>query len=574
MKKLFLFLLTLAAVAVASATPREINLKVVEISDVHGNIFPYDFITRQSEHGGFSRLSTYVNSLRKQLGDDKVILLNGGDLLQGQPSAYYYNVVDTLSPHLAATTSNYLRFDAFTIGNHDIETGHSVYDRWTRQCEFPVLGANVINTKTNRPYFTPYTIINRQGVKIAVIGLLTPEVPSWVPENLWSGMRFDDMVKSAEYWMNIVRDTEKPDIVIGLFHSGREDRNPSKYYSENASALVAQSVPGFDIVMMGHDHQRYVGNCTDPDGNSVLLIDPGNGAYAFAVADISITFDKGKVTSKSITGNIINAKDYIPDPNFTNAFSRQFDAVNTFVSEKVGRVDRTITTRDAYFGPSAFVDMIHQIQLDITHADISFTAPLAFDSTINEGDITVSDMFNIYRFENILYVMELSGKEIKNYLEYSYYLWTKQMSSPSDNLLWFKNEDPATHYFQNPPYNFDSAAGIIYTVDVTKPKGKKINILSMADGKDFDPTRIYRVAINSYRGNGGGRLLTEGAGIWRSMLKRRIVFSTTRDLRHYLMEYIKTKGTISPQPLNQWRFIPEDFVAPAIERNRADLFGK
>ena len=468
---------------------------------------------------------------------------------------------------------NYMRFDAVAVGNHDIEAGHDVYDRWTRQCNFPVLGANVINTKTGRPYFTPYTIIERQGLKIAVIGMVTPSIPSWVPESLWSGMKFDDIQRSAEYWVNLVRNTEKPDIVIGLFHSGLEDRYPSKYVTENASAAVAQSVAGFDLILMGHDHQRHCAYHSAPDGTKVLVMNPAANAFAVAEADLKINVEAGKVTAKEITGRIVDMADFVPDPNYSNHFADNVDTINQFVGKRLGVIDKTISTDDAYFGSSAFIDFIHTIQLEAANADISFAAPLSFDTSIREGEIFMSDLFSLYRYENRLYTMELSGKEIKDYLEYSYYLWTKTMSSPGDNLIWFKNEDPSTHFFQNSFYNFDSAAGIIYTVDVTRPKGEKVNIISMADGKRFDLTRIYRVAVNSYRGNGGGGHLTDGAGIWRSMLKRRVVKASERDIRYYIMKYIESRDTISPRPLDQWRFVPEDIVTPAIVRNRADLFG-
>ncbi|MBR5436541.1 MAG: bifunctional metallophosphatase/5'-nucleotidase [Muribaculaceae bacterium] len=574
LRKIILMAMAMTSV-VAFAVPTQLHIKVVETTDSHGNIFPYNFITRQAGKGGLSRVSTYVNSLRAQSGDDCVILLDGGDNLQGQPSAYYYNAIDTVSEHLLASAMNYMRYDAAVIGNHDIEAGHSVYDRLSRQFSFPLLGANVIRTKTGRPYFLPYTIIKRQGVKIAIIGITTPTIPQWVPQNLWEGMRFNDIQKTAEYWIRVLNDfDEKPDIVIGLFHSGLENKYKSPYYSpENASFDVASQVPGFDIIFMGHDHQRYKGYVDSSDGSRVLLLNPGYNIYSVAVADIDLTIDNGKVTKNAILGEIVDLGGTAPDPNFNNRFAAQYQAVSDFVSRKVGTFDCDISTRDAYFGPSAFVDLLHQIQLDISGADISFAAPLAFDATIKAGDIYVSDLFSLYRYENRLYVMELSGKEIKDYLEYSYYLWTKQMYSAKDNLLWFKNEDPSTHNLQNLSYNFDTAAGIIYTVDVTKPKGEKINIISMADGKRFDPTRIYRVAVNSYRGNGGGGLLTDGAGIWRSMLKRRVVSSTERDLRYYIMKRIEEMGTVSPKPLNQWKFIPEEIVGPAIERNRKDLFG-
>lgn len=572
MKRLLLILFVLTSI-VNLAEAKEIHLKVVETSDAHGNFFPVNFTTRQPGRGSFARVANYVNSLRGNLGDDKVVLLDAGDILQGQPAVYYYNFVDTTSTHVAADVMNYMRFDAVAVGNHDIEAGHDVYDRWTRQCNFPVLGANVINTKTGRPYFTPYTIIERQGLKIAVIGMVTPSIPSWVPESLWSGMKFDDIQRSAEYWVNLVRNTEKPDIVIGLFHSGLEDRYPSKYVTENASAAVAQSVAGFDLILMGHDHQRHCAYHSAPDGTKVLVMNPAANAFAVAEADLKINVEAGKVTGKEITGRIVDMADFVPDPNYSNHFADNVDTINQFVGKRLGVIDKTISTDDAYFGSSAFIDFIHTIQLEAANADISFAAPLSFDTSIREGEIFMSDLFSLYRYENRLYTMELSGKEIKDYLEYSYYLWTKTMSSPGDNLIWFKNEDPSTHFFQNSFYNFDSAAGIIYTVDVTRPKGEKVNIISMADGKRFDLTRIYRVAVNSYRGNGGGGHLTDGAGIWRSMLKRRVVKASERDIRYYIMKYIESRDTISPRPLDQWRFVPEDIVTPAIVRNRADLFG-
>ena len=244
--------------------------------------------------------------------------------------------------------------------------------------------------------------------------------------------------------------------------------------------------------------------------------------------------------------------------------------------KKIGTFTESISTHPAFFGPSAFIDLIHTLQLDITGADISFAAPLSFDSEIKKGDVFVSDMFNLYKYENMLYVMTLSGKEIKDFLEMSYYMWTNRMKSPEDHLLWFKEkrregaEDRAS--FQNYSFNFDSASGIIYTVDVTKPQGEKITIISMTDGSPFRMDKIYKVALNSYRGNGGGELLTKGAGIPQEKLKDRIIFSTDKDLRFYLMNYIEEKGTMDPKALNQWKFVPEKWTVPAAKRDYEYLF--
>ena len=174
----------------------------------------------------------------------------------------------------------------------------------------------------------------------------------------------------------------------------------------------------------------------------------------------------------------------------------------------------------------------------------------------------------------MLYVMGLTGKEIKGALEESYYLWTNQMKSSNDDLLWFKDEDEETPSFKlkNFSFNFDTAAGIIYTVDVTKPQGEKVNIISMADGTPFDYDKIYKVALNSYRGNGGGELLTKGAGIPQDQLTSRILYSTDKDLRYYLIQYIEENGIIAPQALNHWKFIPEEWTDKAAKRDYIRLF--
>ena len=170
--------------------------------------------------------------------------------------------------------------------------------------------------------------------------------------------------------------------------------------------------------------------------------------------------------------------------------------------------------------------------------------------------------------------MLLTGKEIKGYLEHSYSLWTNQMQSPEDDLLLFDNQYTGINkkLLYN-SYNFDSAMGIKYTVDVTKPYGNKINIISMSDGSSFDLDKTYKVAINSYRANGDDGMLIKGAGIPKEKIKDRIVKTSDNDLRSDIMQYIHQKGTITPECKNEWKFIPEEWVAPAIERNRNDLFG-
>lgn len=566
-----IFLLLWAFLSLSAAT-REVKLKLIETSDIHGNFFPYNFITQQDWKGSFARVHSYAQQERQTYGDN-LLLMDNGDILQGQPSAYYYNFMDTVSTHITAAMMNYMGFVVGNMGNHDVEAGHAVYDRWISQCQFPVLGANIIRTSDEQPYLKPYEIIEREGVKIAVLGMITPAIPTWLPETLWKGLYFADMEQTARKWMPIIQEKEKPDIIIGLFHAGKEARTVAGKYREDASAEIAERIPGFDIIMMGHDHRRFCGKIANAQGDSVLLINPANNGRTVGDVEITLTLDGDKVIRKSIQGKLADMDKLDPSPDFMKQFTPQYQAVEAFVSEKVGTFTETISTRPAYFGPSAFIDFIHSLQLDLTGADISFAAPLSFDAVIKEGDIHISDMFNLYKYENMLYTMELTGKEIKGFLEESYAIWTNQMKSADDHvLLLTERKDGNGYTFTNPSFNFDSAAGIIYTVDVTKPAGQKVSIQSLANGEPFDLNRTYRVALNSYRGNGGGELLTKGAGIPQDQLKDRIISATEKDLRYYMIQYIREKKTLSPQPLNQWKMIPEDWTEKAAERDARLLF--
>ncbi len=574
-------LLAVLLVSCSGAGVRKVS--IIETSDIHGVILPYDFIEKKEIKSSLSSVFSYIRQVRK--GKDVTILLDDGDNLQGQPEVYYYNFIDTVSPHFQAEAMNYMGYDAQTAGNHDVETGHAVYDRIAKEYKFPLLAANAINIKTGKPYFKPYQIIEKKGVRIAVFGLITPSVPNWLPPELYSGIEFRDMVETARAWMPVIL-KEKPDLVVGLFHSGwdktrtavRDDGSAD----ENGSAAVAYNVPGFDIIFTGHDHKVANEKFVNAAGDTVLILNCGSRAEQVAQADINLSPRRRKGKSRRIiAGSIIKSSDFKPDPGFVLTFARQNKVIGAYVDKVIASSSATISSRDAIFGPSAFVDMVHSLQLGITGADISFAAPLSFDVSILKGPVTVGDMFKLYKYENMLYTMTLSGGEIKKYLEYSYSGWFNTMRSPEDLMLNFrtgKDGKPVINngraWLKNPSYDFDSAAGIDYTVDLKKKEGERVTIKGFTDGRPFEKNKIYKVAINSFRGNGGGGHLTEGAGIKKSELRSRLVSSTDRDLRYFIMKAIEAEKTISPVSLNNWKILPENWVRKETPREYKLLFGK
>ena len=587
MKKLVILLIAMivTTLPLQGQATKTVRLKVIETSDVHGHFFPYDFMEKKPLKGTLVRANSYISKQRAAYGDN-LLLIDNGDILQGQPCVYWSNYVMPENENLAASVINYMRYDAETVGNHDIEPGHKVYDKWIREVRCPLLGANIVKEEYKngeaRPSsiydgLQPYSVHYKDGVKICVIGMLTPAIPNWLNKSIWKGIEFEEMVSCAKKWVKYIQETEKPDLLFGLFHSGLDSGIKTDEYEENATAAVAREVPGFDIIFFGHDHQVHNLWETNKDGGKVLLIDPSCYVKNIAEAEITLTYEKGHLTKKDIKGEIVSVLDEDIDQKMLDHFQPKIDEIKQYVDRKIGRFENPIYTRESFFGNSAFTDLIHNLQLQISKADISFNAPLSFNTVIQAGDVTQADMFKLYRFENLLFVLRMTGEEVRKHLEFSYDMWTNTMTSPEDHALRLNDEskdDQQRTGFQYYTFNFDSAAGIDYEVDLTKPDGQKVKILQMSDGQPFDEKKWYKVVMNSYRANGGGELLTRGAGIPKDSLESRVIFNTDLDQRHYLTEEIRKMGTVNPQPNHNWKFVPEDWAKPALERDRILLFGK
>ncbi|MGW8315263.1 MAG: bifunctional metallophosphatase/5'-nucleotidase [Bacteroidales bacterium] len=566
--RLFTFSLLIATLFLVNACkeqPRAVRIAVT--TDVHGMIFPTDMVRMEPSDHSLAHIYSYVEKQRAKK-DTLFFLLDNGDFLQGQPTVYYYNFIDTSSVHLSARVMNFMGYDAGTVGNHDIEAGPAVYDRIRREVDFPWLAANAINTNTGAPYFTPYTVLKAGRKKIAVLGLITPRIPHWLPRNLWPDMEFRDMTETAAEWIPRIREAEEPDLIVGLFHSGTDSSyggNVDPYLNENATLLVARNVPGFDLIFAGHDHKVTDQWIMNAAGDSVLVMDPGS--HARYAGEVTIEFTPGG--DHRLEGRMIPMTDYTASTDFMKHFSSDFDAVTTYLEDTITWLSNEMTGVDALFGPSPMMTLIHRVQLELSGARLSFTAPLSLNARLKKGPLLVSDMFQLYRYENMLYSMTLSGEEIDRYLEYSAGIWFSTMHGPQDPMLLYQEDRPGR--LANSYYNFSSAAGIDYIVDLTRPAGDRISVLGFTDGAPFDDDQTYQVAINSYRGNGGGGHLTRGAGIPQQDLESRITWSTDIDLRYYLMQYLSEQDTVRSVTWDNWKIVPESWVKAASARERSNF---
>ncbi|NCB01134.1 MAG: bifunctional metallophosphatase/5'-nucleotidase [Spirochaetia bacterium] len=557
----------------------EIVVNLICTSDVHGNLFPYDFIQDKSLDYSLMSVSTYVNEMRE--GGEHVVLLDNGDVLQGQPLVYYYNFITPDVPHIVARVNNTLSYDVSSVGNHDIEAGPEVYLKVMNESSYPYVGANIIDEVTKEPLIAPYVIINRGGVKIAVLGLTTPGIPNWLPKNLYEGIIFDDMVTTAQKWIPIIKNNEKPDMIVGLFHSGVSD-NDSDF--ENASRYVGEKVDGFDAIFSGHDHKDTLLSVKSPSGKDVYIVGALNGARSVAHITTTFTYDEisDSFSISSISPQTVMMNTVESDAKLIKVFQESIDEVTRWVSTEVGKISETISSRDSMFADSPFVDLIHTLQLDITGADISISAPLSFDASLEEGSVYVRDMFSLYPYENLLYTMTLTGKEIHDMAEYSYGNWFNQMSSLDDDLIRFKRDENGEYIYSKrynsfegvtPYYNYDSFSGMNYIVDITKPAGDKVTIKTLANGVRFSLDASYTVAINSYRAQGGGGHL-EAAGLTKEMAQERVIQATDKDLRYYLLKEFEKKEVVTPNVDNNWLVIPALWVKRGIKNSYPKMYGE
>lgn len=521
MKKNILSMLLLASL-VTACTPKDTTLTFIETTDTHGRF------------DNFANDAACIKQMQSELGD-KLILLDVGDNLQGTPFQYCSNHDET-RPNLVSSFLNFFPYDVACIGNHDIEAGKTVFDRIVSEAEMPVVCANIIDEETGDPYFQPYAILNREGYKIAVLGLLTPYVVTWVPDRLRPGLRFEQLETAAEKWVKTICEKEHPDLIVGLLHSGWElpeqSYNPeSALGCENATKWVAENVPGFDLIFYGHDHKAKAEAVTNINGDTVYVLNSGSRAQGLAKAEIRM--NKGKKASVHV--EIITTDGEEKDAGFEALLQPYLDFAEAYQNEEVADLPVSICSNDAFKGSCLWVDEIHRCQFDAVaaegiRADISFAAPLSYNTTIEAGRLRVKDFFAWYPFENSLAVMAMTGQEVIDFLEYAYET-------------------------KSPIYSFDSGAGILYEVNDQAKSGQRIRILSMADGTSFDTCKTYNVVMNSYRSMGGGNHFMNGCGWQQSDIKGHVVWQNDRDLRSIFIDWARQKGSLDNEPLNNWTIL-------------------
>lgn len=577
-KTLRILLPLLVAAASCGTKDGEYQIHILTSNDIHGTYFDSTYVDGRTQNSMLAA-NYYVDSLRSAVGRENVILLDAGDFLQGNNAAYYYNYVETGVPHIFSRMVDYMDYDAIAWGNHDVETGHPVYDRIAKEIEgygIPFLGGNAIRNDDGKPYFPAYTILNKNNLRIAVLGYNNANIKAWLDESIWSGMHFESLLPMVQKDVDMVIAKEKPHAVIVVVHSGTGEGDGSILESQGLD--LYNSLKGVDILVCAHDHRPFV-----TDNGSIALLNSGSHSRNLGHGILDITVKNGKVVSKSVSSGLIPISKEKADPQMRAAFQKDYEAVKAFTLKEVGELKADLNLSDAFAGMSDYLNLIHTVSLGCEPAQLSIAAPLTQRGVIKAGKLVYNDLFTLYQYENQLFVVKMSGKEVKDFLEASYDLWIRTAQRPTDHVLNIRNSpDTRTGLerwsFVNASFNFDSMAGLNYTVDVTKPAGSRISISSLADGTPFDPAATYNVAMTSYRASGGGGTMDK-IGVDTDKIDERVV-KKYPEIRDMIYDYLKKNGAIDPavigdpKVIGHWEFVPDKIASPAVARDMRLLFGE
>ncbi|MDA1358331.1 5'-nucleotidase C-terminal domain-containing protein [Glycomyces luteolus] len=564
-----------AAAAVAAASPAEAkqqhrySFTVMGTTDLHGNIFNWDYFKDAAYSDaagntrGLARVATLVKQVREERGAKNTILIDAGDTIQGTPLAYYYARVDPIVAdagpvHPMAQAMNAMHYDAAALGNHEFNYGLDTLAKFDSQCEFPLLGANVVDTATGEPAFPPYHIQRLRtpcgkDVKVAVLGLCTPGVTIWDKAYVEGVLEFPSLESTAAHWVPKLK-AQGVDVVIVSAHSGTSGKSAYDTSTglgiENASALVAQQVPGIDAILVGHAHIEVPeSRVAGPDGREVVLSEPLCYGQRLTLFDFDLVLERGKWKVESVAASVLNSNTAAEDEEIGAILSDEHNEVVTYVNQVVAEEAVVLlTTAEARYKDEPIIDLIAKVQVDTVttalagteYADLPVIAqasPFSRTAELPAENVKIKDLSSLYIYDNTLVAKLMTGAQIRAYLEYSAEYFVQTPAGAEVIVDAAAKTDNITGAGGRPDYNYDYVSGLAYEIDIAQPVGSRIANLRYQGAALADDQRFV-LAVNNYRANGGGNFPHVAAATE--------VWSESIEIRTRIIEWVTAKNRLDP----------------------------
>ncbi|MFB7910609.1 bifunctional metallophosphatase/5'-nucleotidase [Kitasatospora sp. NPDC056076] len=555
--------------------PRRQAFTVMGTTDLHGRVLNWDYFTDaeyvdQAHNAvGLAKISTLANQVREEKGWDRCLLIDSGDIIQGTQLSYYYARVepiatdgDNVPDHPMAVAMNLMGYDAAALGNHEFNYGIPTVKAFEDQLEFPLLGANALHAKNEKPAFKPYVIKEvwldeDTPIKVGILGLTNPGIAIWDKANVAGQMVFPGIVETAAKYVPRMK-AAGADVIVVSAHSGIDE--PTTYgdqlpWPEDASGEMAQTVPDIDAVLVGHTHkevaQRLLVN--KKTGKTVVLSEPLCWGQRLSCFDFEVEFVDGHWKVASVSSRVLNSNTVPENPEISNAILEQHRKTVAYVNQNIGTSKIELSIAEARFKATPIIDLIGKVQADAVKAALAGgqyanlpvlaqAAPFNRTALIPSGQVKLRDAAGLYIYENTLEARVLTGAQLKDYLEFSAkYYYQLAPGAPVD-------KNAMTGAETTPDYNYDSVYGLSYDIDIAQPKGSRIVNLSY-QGKPIDPTAQFVFAVNNYRANGGGN--------FPHVATAKVVWTNSDEIRNTMIAWVKAKGVIDPADFftNSWRLV-------------------
>ncbi len=525
-------ILAAALLAAASVNAASVSIVVLATTDLHGNLYPIDYFTGKPAARGLAKIATLVHAERAR--EPNTLLVDCGDTIQGTPLEYVYQKSRPLRADPMMLAMNRLGYDAMTLGNHEFNFGLVNLRKARSNARFPWLSANTALTPGSKARtFESYLIKTVGGVKVAVIGITTPAVPTWEKPENYAGYRFEDGVETVRKTLaSLTR--ERPDLVVVAAHAGLGDGASD---TENMVRAIA-AVPGIDAIVFGHTHQEMA----EQRIGDVLLAQPKN--WGMSLARLEFTLESGQggpwrvVEKKS---GVVKVTDRTPADSEILEIAKPFhEAAGRYLSTEIARSAAPLDGILGRVADSALVDAIHEVQLHYAKAEVSFASLFSPRVSVPAGPVTVRQIASLYIYENELYAVEGDGRMVKDALENA----ARFFASCSGEAC---GKGPLTNK-NVPGFNYDMAQGVSYEIDLSQPEGSRIVNLTFR-GQPLAPDRKLRIALNNYRAGGSG-----GYSMFRGA---KVVWRSAEDIRQLMIDYFTARGTVPQRPDGNWRILPE-----------------
>lgn len=583
--------------AATAASSSQVKLRILGTTDIHANIMDYDYYKdAPTLNHGLVRTATLIEQARKEAKN--TILVDNGDTIQGNPLADYVakgeNKVKPGELHPVYKAMEMLQFDAGTLGNHEFNYGLDFLDQLLAVPNFPILSANVYiedhdnDDSNDKNRYTPYVILNQKvedesgakhDLKVGIIGLVTPQIMQWDKAHLEGKVKVKDIVTEAEKFIPKMKQ-EGADVVVVLAHSGFDKNAKKGEGAENAVYPLSQ-VADIDAIVFGHRHINFPGTSSDFDApgvdkvngtiNGVPAVQPGQ--WGNHLGQIDLTLEK-KNDSWDVVGSksevkSIRVPDLTANAEIAAAVKTVHEGTLQYVRSEIGQTTADMYSYFARVQDDSTIQIVNNAQswfvekyiaeklpeykgIPVISAGAPFKAGRASSNDytfIEKGPLSIKSANDLYLYDNTLKAVELTGAQVKEWIE---------MSAGQFNKIDANSKDPQVlinYTFE--PFNFDVIDGLTYQIDVTQdarydlqgnlvnPNSHRVIDLKKKDGTAVKPTEKFIVVTNNYRANGGGN--------FPGLKGSKIVVDSADENRQILMEYIQQVGTVNPSADNNWR---------------------